>query len=101
MATSNVTTEGAVRRKRGPYKLYSLNLEDECYSGTIPRTTKWRRLRCGRDVSYSEENPDHQNSTTDVDEELQSRCSSPSFDQDNEDEDRLGANLKYYASDMV
>ena len=101
MATLNVTTESAVRRIRGPYKLYSLNPEDECYNARIPRTTKWRRLHCDRDVSSLEENLDHQNSTTDVDEELQSQCSSPSLSLENEDQDSSGVNLKHYAGAMV
>ena len=99
MDTSN-TTEGAVRRKRGPYKLYSLNPEDESYNATITRTTKWHRLRCvsDRDVSSFEENQDHQNKATDLNEELQSPHSSSScpFFLENEDQDRSGANLKYY-----
>ena len=101
MATSNAT-EGAVRKKRGPYKLYSLNPKDASYNATIPQTTKWRRLRCecGRDVLSFEENQDHQNKTTALNEELQSPCSSSSspFFLENENQDCSGANLTYYTA---
>ncbi len=83
---SGTCTDGPVRRKRGPYKLYNLNPEDERYNATIPRTTKWRRVCCDRD----EETSDDQTSTTEQDEELQSQCSSSL---QNEDQDLSGASI--------
>lgn len=35
---------GDTRRKRGPYKLYGLNPDDDDYNPVVPKTTKWRRL---------------------------------------------------------
>ena len=101
--------ECIVTRKRGPYKLYNLNPEDENYNATVPRTTKWRRLRYDdqfgqgeyqydhhndrdslRDVEFDEnaDESDDQHSTA----SLQSQCSNPSFNMSHEDEDVPGEN---------
>ena len=93
--TSNedgLVTEGAFRRKRGPYKLYSFNPEDESYSAKIPKTTKWRRRQRDRDAASSKQNLGDQTSIAEQDEDLQSPCSSPSFSMGNEDYDFSGRN---------
>lgn len=86
-------TEGVVRRKRGPYKLYTLNPEDECYNAAIPRTTKWRRLRCERNLASCEENSAAQVLTAELNEDLELCCSSRSLAMDNEDQFDLDNNF--------
>ena len=95
---NSIITEGAVRRKRGPYKLYSFNPEDEGYNAKIPKTTKWRRrLHRDGDAASSEQSLGNQTSTVEQNEELQSRCSSPSFSMGDEDQDFSGKNLKRHS----
>lgn len=45
------------RKKRGPYKSYDLNPNDESYDPVVPKTTKWRRLQvepCDNEDLYDE-----------------------------------------------